>query len=383
MKFADVIGHDDLKAMLRNSVDNGRVSHAQLFTGSAGYGVLSLALAYVQYLNCANRQGGDSCGECPSCRQIEELAHPDLHFVFPTAAPKGWSGQQKPTSSYFMAEWRRLALDTDLCFDEQALYAAIGIDNAQGLIAKKEADEIIRTLSFKSFESEYKTVVVWLPEKMNEEAANKLLKTLEEPWEKTLFLLLSEHPEQLLPTIVSRTQEVGVPRIDPESLTRYGTERMGAQPDEARAAAQLADGSILELRRILSSENRSAEEDNFELFTSLMRLCYSQRHLEIFDWVERVAATGRESQKSFLEYSLGMFRESYMLSAGMNEVSYLWGVERDFCTKFSPFVGNHNIEELVLETESALRDIAQNGNVKIVLTHYALSVSKLIIRKAN
>lgn len=380
MKFKEVIGHESLKTMLRRNADSGRISHAQLFAGESGWDVLPLAMAYAQYVNCSARHDGDSCGECPSCRQMEQLAHPDMHFVFPTVAPKKWSGSQKPTSDYFLPQWRQIATRTSWRFDEQMWYAELGVDNAQGAIAKNEADEIIRKLSFKSFDGGYKIVLVWLPEKMNESAANTLLKILEEPWEKTLFLLVSERPERLLKTILSRTQSIEVPRIDEDSLAAYAVRTQGVAPDRSTAAAHSADGSVLSLQKILA-EGDGKTDENFQAFASLMRLSYGNRHLELLDWAERMAGEGREGQKDFLEYSLGLLRESYMLTAGMERISYLWGAEKEFCSKFAPYVNNTNIEALVSETERTLKDIMQNGNAKIVLTHYALSVSKLIVQK--
>lgn len=372
MKFSEVTGHGELIARLRANVDSGRVSHAQLITGECGQGTLQVALAYVQYLHCSNRQGGDSCGLCPSCVQLSRLAHPDVHFSFPIINPS-----KTPTSDSFLEEWRELATQSDAIFDEHDWYEAIGAGNSQGIIPKKEADNIIRKLSFKAFEGERKSVIIWLPERMNREAANTILKILEEPWDGTLFLLVSEHPEALLSTIISRTQSVSVGRIEPEELAAWATRHAGVSAEAAAAAARVADGNILTLRRALGSGSDMAG-DNFELFTRLMRLSYSNRHLELFEWAEQVASLSREGQKNLLEYSLGLIRESYMLTAGMESISHLWGKERDFCLKFAPYVANHNIEALIAEIELALRDIGQNGNPRMVFTHFALAVSKLI-----
>ena len=218
MKFADIIGQQALKRHLAESIDRGRISHAQLFTGAAGTGALPLAIAYAQYLNCPNRKNGDSCGVCPSCQQISQLAHPDVHFVFPVNKQGKKSGEAV-LSSDFMPLWREMVADTNGYFTRQMWYDRLDLGKTlQGMISAKEADEIIRRLSFKSFESEYKVMIVWLPEVMNEEAANKILKILEEPWEKTIFLLVSERPDRLLQTILSRTQEVAVPRLTVEDL---------------------------------------------------------------------------------------------------------------------------------------------------------------------
>lgn len=378
MKFAEVLGQEEMKALLRRSVDEGRVSHAQLFSGATGFGTLPLAIAYVQYLNCRDRSGGDSCGVCPSCVKTAELAHPDLHFVVPTNAPKGSGASQKPVSDNFLPQWREIFRETGGYFTEQEWYDAIGLDNQQGLIAKREADEVIRKLSFKSFEAEYKCVVVWLPEKMGEEAANSLLKILEEPWEKTLFLLVSEAPARLLPTILSRTQETSVPPVGEEALERYAMENGRAGAEQARAAARLSGGSLTELKKLLSATGEENVRDNFEYFAGLMRYSYGDKHLELLQWAETLASLGRENQKRFLEYSTAMLRESYMISAGLEEISYLWGGEMEFCRKFAPYINNGNIERLAEENRLALLHITQNGNPKIVFTHYALTVSKMI-----
>lgn len=372
MKFSEIVGHKELVERLRQNIDSGRVSHAQLIEGECGWGTLQVALAYVQYLHCAHREGGEPCGKCPSCVQIAALAHPDVHFIFPIVNPS-----KTPTSDSFIGEWREIVAQNDAIFDEHDWYEQIDAQNAQGIIPQKEADEIIRKLSFKAFEGERKSVIIWLPERMKREAANSLLKILEEPWDGTLFLLISEHPESLLTTITSRTQSISVGRIEPEELAEYAVRRLDASPEAAAAAARVADGSVITLRRALQGEGVSAS-DNFELFTRLMRLSYGNRHLELFEWAEQLATAGRESQKHFLEYALGMIRESYMLTAGMESVSHLWGAERDFCVKFAPYVANHNVEALVAEMERALRDIGQNGNPRMVFTHFALAVSKLI-----
>jgi DNA polymerase-3 subunit delta' len=377
MRFKDIIGHEALKRHLAESIDKGRISHAQLFSGAAGVGTLPLAIAYAQYLNCTSRHDGDSCGVCPSCIKMQQLAHPDLHFVFPVNKQGKKSGEVV-LSADFMPLWREMIAENGGYFTRQEWYDRLDLGKTlRGMISAREADEIIRRLQYKSFESEYKITIIWQPETMNEEAANKILKILEEPWDKTLFMLITEHPEQLLDTIISRTQPINVGRIEPEALAAYAVERLGATPESAAAAARIADGSIIALRRVLATEG-AAQTDNFELFTRLMRLSFSNRHLELFDWAEQLASAGREAQKNFFEYALGLIRESYMLTAGLDNLSHLWGQEREFCLKFAPYVANHNVEALVAEMERALRDLVQNGNPRMVLTHFALATSKLI-----
>ena len=281
MRFADITGQEDLKRHLTQSVDAGRVSHAQLFTGTAGSGALAVAVAYVQYLCCRHRSGGDSCGECPDCRQIAALAHPDLHLVFPVNKQGKKSGEVM-RSDEFLPLFRGLFAERGGYFSAQDWYDRLDLGKTlKGMIAAREADDIIRKLSFKSFEADYKTMLIWLPEAMNEEAANKILKILEEPWEKTLFLLISEQPERLLPTIISRTQEVAVPRIAPDVLERAAQERGVTDPVKARNIARLAGGDLVELQHLVAGESDALRKENFELFCGLMRLSYNDRHLEL------------------------------------------------------------------------------------------------------
>ncbi len=379
MQFKDIIGQEEVKARLARTVDEGRVSHAQMFTGQSGYGTLPLAVAYVQYLNCPDRKDGDSCGVCPSCRKITELQHPDVHFVMPVNKQGKKSGEVI-TSDVFLPEWRRTMAAAGGYFDEQMWYGELGLENLQGLISKKDADEVIRKLSFKSFEGGYKAVIIWLPEKMNTEAANTLLKILEEPWDRTLFVLVSESPRLLLPTITSRVQEVAVPGVEPEAIERYFTAQ-GVDPARARQASRLSRGDLLEARRIVSDDGAEEKSEDFELFMGLMRLSYNDKHLELIEWAEGVARLGRERQKRFIENSIRLVRSSYMLNAGLEDIAYLWGAELDFCRKFSPFIGNHNVENLVSEMETALGQLRQNGNAGIIFTHFALAVSKQIIKR--
>lgn len=378
MQFKDIIGQEELKRHLIRSVDQGRVSHAQLFTGAAGQGSLALAVAYFQYLCCRHRHDGDSCGECPDCRQIATLAHPDLHLVFPVNKQGKKSGE-KMLSDEFLPLFRTIFEERKGYFAPREWYERLDLGKTlKGMISAGEADEMIRKLSFKSFEADYKAVLIWLPETMNEEAANKILKILEEPWEKTLFLLVSEQPTRLLPTILSRTQEVAVGRIEKEVLVRMATEQGVQDPLQARNMARLADGDVLELSHLLTGESDQQRKENFDLFCALMRLSYNDKHLELIGWAEEVAALPREQQRGLLRDSARLLRESFMLHAGMSDISYLWGEELAFCSKFSPFVGVENIEPMIAQIETAQAQINQNGNSTIVFTHFALAVSKMI-----
>ena len=379
MRFSDIIGHSDLKRRLAAQIDAGRVSHAQLFTGLAGYGTLPLALAYVQYLFCPNRHDGDSCGVCPSCQQLSALAHPDLHFVFPVNKREKKAGEIV-TSDMFIDKWREIWRDTEGIFSADEWYSRLDLGKTmKGLITAKESEEIIKKLSFKSYSSEYKAMIIWLPEAMNQEAANKILKILEEPWDKTLFILVSERPEQLLATITSRTQEVAVGRIELASLKAIALSK-GKSEAEALNMARLAGGSILELRELINGATDEARTQSFELFTRLMRLGYNDKHLELFEWADDISALTREGQRQFFLHSVRLLREAYMIHAGLGSISYLWGEEAAFCNKFAPYIHSKNIEVLVEEIERAMLQIQQNGSPRIVFTHFALAVSKQINR---
>ena len=379
MKFSDVIGHTALKEHLARSVDSGRISHAQLFTGIAGAGTLPLAVAYAQYIHCRNRQNGDSCGVCPSCQQIAQLSHPDLHFVFPVNKQGKKSGEVVlSTAREFVDKWREIFSSSGGYFDAQQWFESLNLGKTlKGMITAKEAEEVIRRLGFKSFESEYKTMIIWLPETMNEEAANKLLKILEEPWDKTVFILVTEHADRLLKTITSRTQEVTVPRLTTEELLPLALQ---SEPDSLKAQniARLAMGDVIELRRLLGQSDDTLRRENFEAFCAVMRLSYNNKHLELMNWADDVAALSREHQRAMLLDFSRLLREAFMIHAGLSEVSYLWGEEAAFCKKFAPFIDHQNIESILEQIESALRQINQNGNPRIVFTHFALAISKYI-----
>ena len=378
MRFCDVIGHSDLKKRLAAGVDGGRISHAQLFVGAAGSGTLALALAYTQYLHCTNRQNGDSCGECPSCRQIEKLAHPDLHLVYPVNKQG-----KKPTNglvaSDFIDEFRALFERTGGYFSAQQWYDSLDLGKTlKGAIAVREAEEMIRKLSFKSFASKYKIMLIWLPETMNERAANMILKILEEPWEDTVFILVAEQPDKILGTILSRTQEVTVPRLDKADLMAEIYKQGIVDEAEVRNMARLACGDLLQLRQILSGEEDDIRNENFNLFRTMMRHCYLNKHLELLAWADEVAALSRERQMGLCADFARLLREAYITHAGVVEVSYLWGEEADFCKKFSPYIGSENIEPILELLEQAVRRLRQNGDPRIVLSWFALSTSKYI-----
>ena len=252
MLFRDIIGQEEIKAQLRASVREGRIPHAQLFTGISGIGKLQLALAYAQYVNCAHRTNEDSCGQCPTCLQMQKLQHPDLHFVFPIVKI-----EHEDTCDAFMEQWREIILSRGY-FDLEDWYKALRVETKQGMIYEKESGEILRKLSLKPFGDGYKVMIIWQPEKMNDSCANKLLKLLEEPPVQTLFILVSEHPEQLLSTILSRVQRIQIPRI-PNEVVADALMRKGVPAATASDIARIANGSYLQaLKKVNQSKENIA-----------------------------------------------------------------------------------------------------------------------------
>ena len=378
MRFCDIKGHTELKRRLAAGIDGGRISHAQLFVGAAGSGTLPLALAYTQYLHCTSRHNGDSCGECPSCRQIEKLAHPDLPLVFPVNKQG-----KKPTNGLvandFIDEFRALFERTGGYFSAQQWYDMLDLGKTlKGAIAVREAEEMIRKLSFKSFASKYKTMLIWLPETMNERAANMILKILEEPWEDTIFILVAEQPDKILGTILSRTQEVTVPRLSTEDLMTEIYKSGITDEAEVRNMARLACGDFLQLQQLLSGEEDEIKNENFNLFRTMMRHCYLNKHLELLVWADEVASLSRERQMGLMADFARLLREAYITHAGVKEASYLWGEEADFCGKFAPYIGSDNIEQILELLEEALRRLRQNGDPRIVFSYFALATSRYI-----
>ncbi len=378
MRFGDIIGQNRLKKQLVASVLNGRIPHAQLFAGREGYGTLPLALAYAQFLNCTDRQGEDSCGRCASCRQMSELAHPDLHFVLPVNK-QGKSSGEVVLSDHFLPLFREAMSGSGGYLAREAWDDALNLGKTlKGVISAKEADELIRKLSFKSFSGGYKVVIVWQPEKMNETAANKLLKILEEPWERTLFIMVSDNSEQLLATILSRVQTVTVGRIESDEIVKYAS-RSGFNANES--VVRVVEGDLLKLRRVVSGDGAEERAKFFELFSSFMRLCYGDKHLELMEWADEMGQLTRTEQIEFLRYMMMMLREAYVRHAGLPTLCYTWGAEGSFCDKFAPFVGNENIEFLVKHIEESIAQLSQNANPNILFTHFALRVSKEIKRR--
>ena len=370
--FKDVIGQEAAKQRLIQEVQEARIPHAQLFCGPNGAGKLPLALAYARYICCPNRTQTDACGTCPSCVKWNKLVHPDVHFVFPivkTAKPK------KEVCDDYIADWRRLLLGNTY-FGLNHWLNEMDAENGQAIIYAKESDEITRKLSLKSSEGGYKITLVWLPEKMHEVCANKLLKLLEEPPEKTVFLLISEAPEMILSTILSRTQRFNIHGIEEGDMAKALQERFGVQPADSEAIAHLANGNFIKaLETIhLNKENESF----FELFISLMRLSYQRKIREMKQWSEQLAGMGREQQKNFLEYCQRMIRENFIYNLHRKEMNYMTPREQEFATRFAPFVNERNVMGITDELSEAQIHIEQNVNARMVFFDFALKMIVLL-----
>jgi len=372
MQFKDIIGQQAVRDTLLTAVNNNRISHAQLFTGEPGIGKLALAIAFAQYISCTNKQGNDSCGQCPSCKKYQKLIHPDLHFVYPVVK----SGNLKnPVSDDYIDQWREKVLENPY-FDLNEWYSCLGAENSQGMIYKSESENIIHKLNFKTYESEYKIMIIWQPEKMNITCANKLLKMIEEPPSKTVFLLVSDNPDNIIKTILSRTQRIKIPRIDTDIITDFLVKKYAIESSKAATLARLASGSWS--KACLLVETSEQDLHNLEAFKTIMRHCWSRKVLDIIEWSKELSTIGRERQKSFLMYALKMIRENFIMNIDRSELVYMSDEEKSFSQNFSPYINEANVLKIYSELEKSHGDIARNGNAKIVFLDMGLKLVKLI-----
>ena len=330
-------------------------------------GILPLALAYARYISCTNRGATDACGVCPSCVKFSKLVHPDVHFVFPVVK----SGR----SDDYIVEWRRMVLNNPY-FNLNHWLNEINAENAQAVIYTKESDEIMKKLSLKSSEGGFKITIIWLPEKMQLACSNKLLKLLEEPPEKTVFLLVSEAPDLILPTILSRTQRFNIRKIDEASIAQVLQQKYGVQQATSVTIAHLANGNFIKALETIHLNEES--QLFFELFVNLMRLSYQRKIREMKLWSEQVAALGRERQKNFLSYCQRMIRENFIYNLHQKELVYMTPDEQNFSTRFAPFVNERNVIGIMNELSEAQQHIEQNVNAKMVFFDFSLKMIVLL-----
>jgi DNA polymerase-3 subunit delta' len=369
VQFQQIIGQTTLKQELIQEINSGKIAHAQLLQGPAGYGGLPLALAFSQYLFCTDRGATDSCGRCAACQKVQQLQHPDLHFVFPVVLSVG------RTSDLFLTDWRA-QLQESPYFDLFEWTERIDSKLRKPIIGTDESKEIIRKLSLKGYEGGYKVMIIWQPEEMNADCANKLLKILEEPPANTLFLLVSEDASKLMITIQSRTQLIRVPKISADDLSTYLQQSKSQTRTNADAIAAFADGSVLAaLSYLATSEDQDQQRNQF---IQLMRVCYKKEVLAMMNWADDIASIGKERQKLFIQYTLHMLRQSILTNYMGDTLTKVSNEEAAFLEKFAPFISGNNIREFMSTLNDAYFQIDRNANARILFTQLCFQTMRYI-----
>ncbi len=368
MQFKDIVGQEAIKKHLIQTVKDERISHAQLFLGPEGSGSLGLALAYAQYISCENKEESDSCGVCSSCRKYSKLVHPDLHFSYPFFAK-----HKEDTALTFIEEWRRAFLANPyLGLDEWR--EQLSADNKQANINIAEAHSIISKLSLKPFESEYKVLILWLPEYLEKEG-NALLKVIEEPSQKTLFLLVAQNQEQILNTIISRTQLVKIPKLKTPEIEDYLVNKKGTPQTAAKQLAYLSNGSLQAALHLLNHQ----ENDYHDIFLNWLRACWGNNGLQIVNYTEGdLAKMGRENQKNFLRYGINLMRECTLFMAEAPGLIHIPEKELEFISKFSQVLSLAKAQAIANELEKAHYHIERNANPKILFLDVSLILVKIL-----
>ena len=373
MRFDEVIGQQETCRRLVKMVDEGRLPHALLLCGPRGCGKMAVALAFASYLLTL-----DETLRTNAEAMLAKWQHPDLHFAYPVIRPAGTSAEHKMVSDDFAREWNDLLADGPYFSMDQWL-DMMRAANQQAQIGVGESDEIIRKLSLKSSQGGYKVCIVWLPERMNAECANKLLKIIEEPPQQTLFLMVCEEPEQLLETIRSRTQRIDMKKTDDSAIAKALVQRRGIGGDDAQRIARVANGNWLKALETLEADNENSLF--LDMFIQLMRLAYQRNIKELKKWSETVAAYGREKQKRMLAYYLHLIRENFMYNFRNPELTFMTLEEENFARNFARFINEANVVEFSELFTLAIRDIGQNANPKIVFFDMVLRVIVLLIQK--
>jgi len=368
MQFKEIIGQDAVKQHLLQTVTENRVSHAQLFLSPQGSGALPLAIAYAQYINCTEKTADDSCGTCASCRKYERLIHPDLHFSYPFFASK-----DVKIATDVLEEWRSMVLENNY-FDLDIWRSKLSADNKQANINIAEAHDIIKKLSYKAFEADTKVLIMWLPEFLDREG-NALLKIIEEPPANTLFILVAQNQEQILSTILSRTQIVKIPKLEDATVKQYLMDKANLSENQAEEYSFLADGNLIEANALLNDE----ANNNAGYFSEWLRMGYGNRVPDMMAFTETAASWGRENQKNFLKYGINFLRECGLLLSGADALVKLPPQHFEVAKKLSANVLNMAmIEALINEFEKAHYHIERNANPKILFLDVSLQLVKII-----
>jgi DNA polymerase-3 subunit delta' len=372
MQFKQIVGQGAIKQRLINSVKENRVSHAQLFLGPEGSGSLALAVAYAQYLSCLDKQADDSCGECSSCRKYQKLMHPDLHFSYPFFAK-----HKDDTAITFIEQWREAFTATPyLNLDIWRGY--LDAENKQANINIAECHQIIKKLSFKPFESDYKILILWLPEYLDKEG-NALLKIIEEPQPNTLFLLVAQNQDQILNTILSRTQLIKIPALGYEEIKAHLMSHHHQTENAAAEIAYLSNGNLTDALIMLQQENKSYHS----LFVQWLRLCFANKGIEIVGFVEQLAKMGRENQKNFLRYGISFIRECCLLIAGAGHLVHLPAAELETAQKMTRVMNISMNQAIIAELEKAHYHVERNANPKILFLDVSLQLINFLKLKSS
>ncbi|WP_452221610.1 DNA polymerase III subunit [Lacinutrix salivirga] len=382
MYFSSILGQQHIKKHLTQSVDNGRIPHAQLFVGPEGSGTLPMAIAYAQYILCAN-SNGENNGDNTACNlKFEHFSHPDLHFAFPVTTSD--KVKSKPVSSFYLEEWRQLLKQQPYgnLFD---WYKLLGVDNKQGQIGVDEAHEIVKALTLKSYEGGYKVMLIWMAEKMNTAAANKLLKLIEEPPNKTVFLLIAEDEEQIISTIRSRCQVLHFPPLAEETIKHALIENFSLNEAIATKIAHQSDGNFNKAADLVYHDSEDTQFEDWFIFwiRSAFKAKGNKSAIhDLINWSEDIAKTGRETQKQFLNFCLDFFRQALLVNYNAESLVYLQPKNEKFkLENFAPFVHGNNIMDISNELQDAIYHIERNGNSKIILTDLSIKLTRLLHAK--
>jgi DNA polymerase-3 subunit delta' len=371
MTFNEIIGQEEVQERLLQMVGEGRLPHAIMLCGPQGVGKKALAIAFACHLLTKSSEVLES--------MLRKLEHPDLHFTYPTIKLPSMGADHKPVSDDFASEWHELLMGNGPYFTMDEWMTAMGGENQQAIITAGESDALVRKLTLKSSQGGYKVNVIWLPERMNIECANKLLKLIEEPPQQTVFLMVCEEPDKLLETIRSRVQRIDVKRLPAETIRQALVEKRGISEEAAQRISRMAGGSWLSALQMLQVGTEN--EQFLDLYISLMRLAYQRKIRDLRKWSEVLASFGREKQKRFLEFFLRMTRECFMYNFQQQEIVYMTQQEEDFARNFARFVNEANILPIYDLTNRAIRDIGQNANAKIVFFDFTLQIIVLLLQK--
>ncbi|OAB28499.1 DNA polymerase-3 subunit delta' [Flavobacterium fryxellicola] len=382
MQFSEILGQEHIKSHLTKSANLGRIPHAQLFVGPEGSGTLPMAIAYAQYIICSN-QNGENVGSNEACNlKFQKISHPDLHFIYPTVSTE--EVKTKPKSIDFITEFRQFLEQNPYgsLFD---WYQILGVKNKQGEIRVDDAQEILKSLALKSYEGGYKLMIIWMADKLNIAASNKLLKLLEEPTDRTVFILISQNEEDIIQTIRSRCQVLHFNGLTETVIAEALVSRENIEPKTALKIAHQAQGNFNKALQLVQPDSESVFFEKW--FVDWVRAAFRAKGnaaaiQDLIQWSEQIAGLGRETQKKFLHFCIEMFRQALLLNYQAASLVYMEPqVEKFKLENFAPFVNGNNISAIFKELSDAMYHIERNGNPKIILTDLSIKLTRLIHQK--